>query len=98
VYASLSPPEVINIEDLDEVTDLNRGWNVIVWDDPVNTMQFVVLVFRSLFGFSHEKATVLMLQVHHEGKSIVATEPQSLAEKYCAALHEFGLLATIEEL
>lgn len=95
---TVTEPDTIKLRDIDELDERDKRWNVIVWDDPVNTMQFVVLVFRSLFGFSLEKATRLMLQVHHEGKSIVATEPLALAEKYCAALHKFGLLASIEEL
>ena len=46
----------------------DRPWIVIVWNDPVNLMTYVVYVFQKLFGYSREKATKLMLQVHHEGK------------------------------
>jgi len=56
-------------EDFD-VTD--RPWIVIDWNDPVNLMSYVVFVLQKLFGYSREKATRLMLQVHHDGKAAVA--------------------------
>ena len=74
-----------------------RGWNVVVWDDPVNLMSYVVFVFRRLFGFSEAKATRKMLEVHHQGKSIVATAPREKAELDCHRLHHYGLWATIEQ-
>jgi ATP-dependent Clp protease adaptor protein ClpS len=98
IHLSTVTPDVDDHIDVEPVDEKEQGWNVIVWDDPVNTMQFVVYVFRTMFRFSKRKATVLMLRVHNEGKAIVATEALELAERYCARLHGYGLLATIEEL
>lgn len=70
-------------------------WNVIVWNDPITLMSYVVLVFRRLFGHDLETATRLMLQVHHEGKAIVATQPREQAEVSVTRLHAFGLQATL---
>ena len=47
-------------------------WIVIVWNDPVNLMSYVVYVFQKLFGYSRQKATKLMLDVHHKGKAAVS--------------------------
>jgi len=71
------------------------GWNVVVWNDPVTLMSYVVLVFRRLFGYDHETATRLMLQVHNEGRAVVATQPREQAEVTVARLHAFGLQATM---
>jgi ATP-dependent Clp protease adaptor protein ClpS len=71
-------------------------WLVVVWDDPVNLMTYVVMVLRRVFGFAREKAEHLMLQVHHEGRAIVASEARELAELHVAQLHGYGLLATME--
>lgn len=76
--------------------DLDRPWNVVVWNDPVNLMAYVVYVFRKLFGFPKEKATRLMLQVHNEGRAIVATGPRERMEMECFRLHRHGLWATME--
>jgi ATP-dependent Clp protease adaptor protein ClpS len=70
-------------------------WDVVVWNDPVTLMSYVVLVFRRLFGHDQHTATALMLQVHNEGKAIVATQPREQAEISVTRLHAFGLQATL---
>nr|WP_287393340.1 ATP-dependent Clp protease adaptor ClpS [Candidatus Microthrix sp.] len=59
-----SAPDTLERAEVDESFDLDRPWVVIVWNDPVNLMEYVTFVFQSLFGFSKEKATKLMLDVH----------------------------------
>ncbi|HEX5951488.1 MAG TPA: ATP-dependent Clp protease adapter ClpS, partial [Actinomycetota bacterium] len=56
----------------DEVVEPDVPWIVIVWNDPINLMSYVVYVFQKLFGYSREKATKLMLDVHHKGKAVVS--------------------------
>lgn len=81
-----------------EKTFLEPGWNVIVWNDPITLMSYVVLVFRRMFGYDFETATRLMLQVHHEGKAVVATQPREAAEVTVTRLHAFGLQATLAQV
>ena len=76
-------------------TDL--PWQVIVWNDPVNLMDYVVFVLRKLFGHSLEKATRLMLAVHNEGRASVSQGPREQAEMDCYRLHQYGLWATVEQ-
>jgi ATP-dependent Clp protease adaptor protein ClpS len=75
----------------------DRPWIVIVWNDPINLMSYVTLVFQKLFGYSHEKATELMLQVHNEGKAIVSNGTREKAESDVARLHAHGLWATMRK-
>ncbi|CAN5774322.1 hypothetical protein BH23ACT5_BH23ACT5_23480 [soil metagenome] len=88
-------PTVTPDSDLGHTID--EAWKVVVWDDPVNTMDYVVYVFRSLFGYDENKATKLMLEVHNEGRSIVTDGPREKAEHDCYRLHHQGLWATIEQ-
>jgi ATP-dependent Clp protease adaptor protein ClpS len=74
-----------------------RPWIVIVWNDPINLMSYVTLVFQKLFGYSREKATRLMLQVHQEGKAVVSGGPREKAEHDVARLHAHGLWATMRQ-
>ncbi|MFC0582606.1 ATP-dependent Clp protease adapter ClpS [Micrococcoides hystricis] len=69
---------------------------VLVWNDPVNLMSYVSYIFRSYFGFSKEKAHTLMMQVHTEGKAVVAAGNQDKVEADVAAMHNYGLWATYE--
>lgn len=80
------------------VTSLGLPWNVIVWDDPVNLMSYVVYVFQKLFGFNQSVATRHMLEVHQKGKSLVASADREKAEFYVSRLHGYGLQATLERM
>jgi len=82
---------------LEELTVTDKPWIVIVWNDPVNLMSYVVYVFQKLFGYSREKATKLMLEVHHDGKSAVAHGTREKVEIDVARLHAYGLWATMEK-
>jgi ATP-dependent Clp protease adaptor protein ClpS len=82
---------------LDESADTDRPWLVIVWNDPINLMSFVTFVFQKLFGYSKEKATKLMLDVHHKGRAVVSSGSRERAELDVYRLHEHGLWATMEQ-
>lgn len=71
-------------------------WVVIVWNDPINLMSYVVWVFQKLFGYSREKATKLMLDVHHKGKAVVSHGTREKCEHDVARLHAHGLWATMQ--
>jgi ATP-dependent Clp protease adaptor protein ClpS len=75
----------------------DRPWIVIVWNDPINLMSYVAFVFQKLFGYSEEKATKLMLQVHQEGKAVVSGGTREKAEADVARLHAHGLWATLRQ-
>ena len=72
-------------------------WVTIVWNDPVNLTNYVKYVFKSYFGFSTQKAHRLMMQVHTEGKAVVASGPREEMERHVAAMHGYGLLATLQK-
>lgn len=79
------------------VTEADRPFNVVVWDDPINLMSYVTFVLRKVFNYSEAKAHRLMMQVHVEGRSVVASGPREKAERDVFRLHEHGLWATLEQ-
>jgi ATP-dependent Clp protease adaptor protein ClpS len=72
-----------------------ESWRTIVWDDPVNLMTYVSYVFRSYFGYPRDEAERLMLQVHTEGRAVVATGNREAMERHVQAMHAYGLQATV---
>jgi ATP-dependent Clp protease adaptor protein ClpS len=80
----------------DVSVDLDRPWVVIVWNDPINLMAYVTWVFQKLFGYSLEKATELMLDVHEKGRAVVTNGTRERAEVDVQRLHEHGLWATMQ--
>jgi ATP-dependent Clp protease adaptor protein ClpS len=95
VEETITAPQRSEEEAVDEETEADRPWLVIVWNDPINLMSYVTWVFQKLFGYSLQKATRLMLQVHNEGKSVVSSGSREKAELDCFRLHAHGLWATI---
>ena len=80
----------------DEVVEPARVWVVIVWNDPINLMSYVTFVFQKLFGYSRDKATRLMLDVHTKGKAVVSSGTREKAEFDTFRLHAHGLWATMQ--
>lgn len=76
-------------------SQLDQPWVTIVWNDPVNLMSYVSFVFRSYFGFDRAEAERRMLQVHNEGRAVVASGPREAMERHVEAMHEYGLWATV---
>jgi ATP-dependent Clp protease adaptor protein ClpS len=88
-------PDIDERTDTDELTDHDHPYEVIVWDDPVNLMAYVVHVLRKVLGVDEHEARRLMLEVHTDGKSLVASEPRTQAQLYLQKLHAHGLQATM---
>jgi ATP-dependent Clp protease adaptor protein ClpS len=88
--------EIEELSELDLSKFFDRPWVCIVWDDPVNLQSYVTYVFIKLFGFSKEKASKLMMQVHTEGKAVVSSCSREAMENDVQRLHEHGLWATLQ--
>jgi len=95
--STVEPDAPVGVLDPDSVTDIDRPWVVLVWNDPINLMEYVTYVFQKLFGYSKEQATALMLDVHHKGRATVSSGDRASAERDVFRLHEHGLWATMQQ-
>jgi ATP-dependent Clp protease adaptor protein ClpS len=73
---STTAPTRERTEEHEDVAEPDVPWVVIVWNDPINLMSYVVFVLQKLFGYNLEKATRLMLDVHHRGRAVVSSGPR----------------------
>lgn len=71
-------------------------WRVVVLNDPVNRMSYVVMVLRRVFGFDEARARQHMLEVHEQGRSIVWTGTREQAEAHMFTLQQWHLTAVIQ--
>ena len=94
--ANAPAPTVVDRPDHDEAIAPDTPWIVLVWNDPINLMSYVTFVFQKLFGYSLEKATSLMLDVHQKGRAVVSNGSREKAELDVFRLHEHGLWATMQ--
>jgi len=97
VQAPAQAPARTDRPDTGEDISPDLPWVVIVWNDPVNLMTYVVMVLQELFGYPREKATQLMLDVHFKGRAAVSTGTREKAEFDVARLHSKGLWATMQK-
>ena len=95
--APTAAPVEVGEPDISDVVEPDRPWIVIVWNDPINLMSYVTYVFQKLFGYSKEKATRLMLDVHEKGRAVVSSGTRERAELDVFRLHEHGLWATMQQ-
>ena len=93
LHAGTTTPEILS----ETETALSSGWNVLVLNDPVNLMSYVVMVFRKVFGFDHVTARKHMLEVHQQGRSLVWTGSKEKAEHYVHVLQTWQLTAILEQ-
>jgi len=68
-------------------------WRVVVLNDPVNLMSYVVMVFKKVFGYDEQTARKKMLEVHEQGRSIVWSGLREKAEAYVFTLQQWHLTA-----
>jgi len=92
---SIAPVE-IEQADTDEVVATDKPWVTIVWNDPVNLMSYVAFVFQKHFGYSREKSTALMMDVHGKGRAAVSHGTREEMERDVEAMHGYGLWATMQ--
>ncbi len=99
--SSTAPPQVEREVELDVDVEVDgspdRPWITIVWNDPINTMNYVTHVFMKVFGYPKTKANQLMLDVHERGRAVVSTGPRERMELDVATLHGYGLWATLQK-
>ncbi|AZI58344.1 ATP-dependent Clp protease adapter ClpS [Nakamurella antarctica] len=91
--APIAPP----VEVAEEVTSADHPWVTIVWNDPVNLMSYVTMVFVKLLGHPKSKAEKLMSDVHVKGKAAVSSGTREAMEIDVAKLQGAGLWATLQQ-
>ncbi|HTH46606.1 MAG TPA: ATP-dependent Clp protease adaptor ClpS [Candidatus Limnocylindria bacterium] len=72
------------------------GYLVICWDDPVNTIEYVIHVFQKVLGWDKARAEKHTMEVHEQGKSVLTKESFEKAEFYVHQLQKYSLQATME--
>jgi ATP-dependent Clp protease adaptor protein ClpS len=91
--ASANPlPDVLpDIEtDTDTKTRRQPPYAVILHNDDINTMEFVVVVLRKVFGYTVEKCVELMMHAHEKGRVAVWVGALEVAELKADQIHSCG--------
>ncbi len=88
IYMKLElAPEIQIIEEQEEETELEPLYRVLIHNDQVTPMDFVVQILKTVFYQSNPKAYEIMLIAHITGLAYVQTLPKSEAEKRIHKAH-----------
>lgn len=79
-------PEIRIIEESD--IELEPLYAVIIHNDNVTPMEFVVEVLKQIFFLGNDRAAEIMLTAHVKGSAYVQTLPRNEAEKRVAGAHQ----------
>jgi ATP-dependent Clp protease adaptor protein ClpS len=80
-------PEIKIIEEQEEQTELEPLYRVLIHNDDVTPMDFVVHILKTCFYLSNPKAAEIMMTAHFSGMAYVQTLPKSEAEKRINKAH-----------
>jgi ATP-dependent Clp protease adaptor protein ClpS len=80
-------PEIEIIEEQQEETELEPLYRVIIHNDDVTPMDFVVQILKTIFYLSNPKAAEIMITAHYYGTAYVQTLPKSEAERRINKAH-----------
>ena len=83
-------------EETDVLTSVEEPCNLIVWNDEVNTFEWVIDTLMEICGHSHEQAEQCAYIIHFQGKYAVKNGSYDELKPKCDAITDRGIGATVE--
>ncbi len=83
-------------EEIDVLTDVEEPCNLIVWNDEVNTFQWVIETLMEVCGHSYEQAEQCSYIIHFQGKYAVKKGSYDELKPMCDAITDRAIGATVE--
>ncbi|HEX2534222.1 MAG TPA: ATP-dependent Clp protease adaptor ClpS [Chitinophagaceae bacterium] len=82
--------------EVDVLTETEPPLQLIVWNDEVNTFEWVIETLVEVCGHSHEQAEQCAYIIHFRGKYAVKQGSYDELKPMCDAITERGIGATVE--
>lgn len=83
-------------EETDLLTEVEDPCSLIVWNDEVNTFEWVIETLIEVCGHSYEQAEQCSYIIHFQGKYAVKKGGFDELKPFCDAITDRGIGATIE--
>ncbi len=83
-------------EETDVLTGHEEPCHLIVWNDEVNTFEWVIETLMEICGHSYEQAEQCSYIIHFHGKYAVKNGSYDDLKPLCDAITERGIGATVE--
>lgn len=83
-------------EEVDTLTAIEHPYQLIVWNDEVNTFEWVISTLVEICGHSSEQAEQCAMLIHTQGKYAVKHGDYDTLKPMCDGITDRGIGATIE--
>jgi|SRR5881227_371290 ATP-dependent Clp protease adaptor protein ClpS len=83
-------------EDIDVLEAVEEPFHLIVWNDDVNTFEWVIETLMEICNHSYEQAEQCAYIIHFKGKYAVKQGSYEELKPMCDAITERGIGATLE--
>jgi ATP-dependent Clp protease adaptor protein ClpS len=93
---SNAKPQVEKDEDVEVLDEVGQTCSLIVWNDNVNTFEWVIETLVEICNHSYEQAEQCAMIIHHQGKYAVKNGTYDFLKPMCDAITDRGIGATIE--
>ena len=94
----LSGTETLEKTRIDVLTDFEKPYQIIVWNDEVNTFEWVIETLMEICDHSYEQAEQSAYIIHYKGKYAVKHGSYENLKPMCDAITDRGIGATVEEV
>jgi ATP-dependent Clp protease adaptor protein ClpS len=81
---------------VETITEITPNFSLIVWNDEVNTFEWVIETLVAVCEHSTEQAEQCAMFIHYKGKYAVKKGEYDLLKPMCDAITDRGIGATIE--
>lgn len=88
--------EIQTWDDTDVLSAVEESCNLIVWNDEVNTFEWVIETLIEVCGHTYEQAEQCSYIIHFRGKYAVKKGSFEDLKPQCEAIIDRGINATIE--
>ena len=95
---NIAKPFSLEADQTDVMTDYDNSCQLIVWNDEVNTFQWVIDTLIDVCGHTQEQAEQSAMIIHTKGKYAVKEGAYNTLKPMCDNITERGIGATVEEL
>jgi ATP-dependent Clp protease adaptor protein ClpS len=93
---SKEQPQIERDEEVDVLDEVGQTCSLIVWNDNINTFEWVIETLVEICSHTYEQAEQCAMIIHHQGKYAVKNGTYDFLKPMCDAITDRGIGATIE--
>jgi ATP-dependent Clp protease adaptor protein ClpS len=95
---TVNAEQTFEVVETDLLTTFTASFNLIVWNDNVNTFEWVIETLIDVCGHAPEQAEQCAYLIHYQGKYAVKQGDYDTLKPMRDAITDRGINATIEEM